>query len=107
MGSGRELIEIKENKSIEEILQEEINFEPYTDIYETDYEYFLVANMPGVSRSGIRVKIENESLIIFGKVNINDLSGRKYILKETETGNYYRKFRISENIETGDRKSVV
>jgi HSP20 family molecular chaperone IbpA len=72
---------------------------PSTDIYENADEFILVANMPGVARSEVQVKVIDESLIVFGKINYNEIVSRDYILNENEIGNYFRKFKISDSID--------
>jgi len=70
-----------------------------TDIYETEDEFVLTANMPGVSTDNIQVKLEDTSLAIFGRINFSEAIKRNYILNENEIGNYYRKFNISNSID--------
>lgn len=55
--------------------------------------------MPGVSRSEVQVKVIEGSLIVFGKINYDEVSNREYILNENEVGNYFRKFKISDSID--------
>ncbi len=55
--------------------------------------------MPGVTRDNVKIKLEEESLAILGKVNYKELKNKKYILNENEVGNYYRKFRISNSVD--------
>ena len=101
MSDNKEIIAVKElnNNSIDEILRREHNVLPSTDIYEIADEFILVTNMPGVSRSEIQVKVIDESLIVFGKINFNEVVNRDYILNENELGNYFRKFKISDTID--------
>ena len=101
MSDNKEIIAVKalNNNSIDEILRKENNILPSTDIYENTDEFILVANMPGVSRSEIQVKVIDENLIVFGKVNYNEIVSRNYILNENEIGNYFRKFKISDSID--------
>jgi HSP20 family protein len=101
MSENKEIIAVKalNNNSIDELLRRENNILPSTDIYENSDEYILVANMPGVFRSEIQVKVIDESLIVFGRINYNELVNRDYILKENEVGNYFRKFKISDSID--------
>ena len=96
MSESKEIIAVKalNNNSIDELLRKENNILPSSDIYENDDEYILVANMPGVSRSEIQVKVIDESLIVFGRINYDEIVNRDYILNETEIGNYFRKFKI-------------
>ena len=101
MSDNKEIIAVKalNNNSLDEILRRENNIQPSTDIFENPDEFILVANMPGVSRGDIQVKVVNENLIVFGKVNYNEIVSRDYILNENEIGNYFRKFKISDSID--------
>lgn len=99
--NNKDLVSIKESEhvSIDELLEREAFIEPLTDIYETDDEFVLIANMPGVTRDNIQLKLEDTSLIIFGRIDLNDVVKRNYILNENEFGNFYRKFNISKSID--------
>ena len=101
MSDSKEIVAVKalNNYSIEEILRTQNNISPASDIYENTDEYILVANMPGVSRSEVQVKVIEESLIVFGRINYDETINRDYILNESELGNYFRKFKISDSIE--------
>ena len=100
MSDNKDIVAIKDNEqNWEEVLETESVVAPYVDVYETDDDFHLVANMPGVTRDDVKLKLEEESLSIFGKVNYKDLKNRKYILNENEIGNYYRKFRISNSVD--------
>ena len=72
---------------------------PASDIYESDEEFVMIVNLPGVSRNEVQVKLVDESLIVFGKINYEDVVNKEYILNENELGNYYRKFKISDSID--------
>ena len=101
MSESKEIIAVKtfNSNSIDEILRRENNILPATDIFENQDEFTLVANMPGVSRSEIQVKVIDDSLIVFGKINYYEAVNRDYILNENEIGNYFRKFKISDSID--------
>jgi HSP20 family molecular chaperone IbpA len=101
MSQNKEIIAVKSlnNNLIDELLRRENNILPSSDIYENADEYVLVANMPGVSRSEIQVKVIDESLIVFGRINYTEIVSRNYILNENEIGNYFRKFKISDSID--------
>jgi len=85
--------------SIEEILKTQNSILPSSDIYENEDEFVLVSNMPGVARSDVQVKIVDDSLVIFGRINYEEAVNRNYILNENEPGNYFRKFKISDSID--------
>ena len=101
MSQNKEIIAVKKlnDYSIEEILRKEGSVLPSADIYENPDEFVLVANMPGVSRNEIHVKVIDDSLVIFGKINYAEAVSRDYILNENEIGNYFRKFKISDTID--------
>jgi HSP20 family protein len=101
MSDSKEIIAVKalNNYSLEEILRTQNNISPSTDIYENNDEYILIANMPGVFRSEVQVKVIENSLIIFGKINYDEVTNRNYILNENEIGNFFRKFNISDSID--------
>ena len=86
-------------ESWEATLESGINIVPFVDIYENDDEFVLVANMPGVEKENVHIKLEEGSLYIFGKKDYLSGFERKYILKETNPGNFYRKFNLSDGID--------
>ena len=99
--NNKDLVSVKETEhsSIDEILEKETFLAPLTDIYESEDEFVLTANMPGVPRENIQLKLEDTSLAIFGRINFSEAIKRNYILNENEIGNYYRKFNISNSID--------
>jgi len=100
MSDNKDIVTVKDNEqNWEEVLETESVVAPFVDVYETTDDFHLVASMPGVTRDDVKLKLEEESLSIFGKVNYKDLKNRKYILNENEIGNYYRKFRISNSVD--------
>lgn len=93
-------IEVKEDKqSWENLISAEISYAPLADIYETDNEFVLIADMPGVKKEDVSLKLEDGAMLIFGKIDYNDVINRKFILKEKETGHFFRKFKISDSID--------
>jgi len=100
MSDNREMVKVKDkDQNWEEVLETEAVVAPFVDIYETEDDFIMTVNMPGVTRDDVKIKLEEGSLSIFGKVNYDELQKRKYILNENEVGNYFRKFRISKSID--------
>jgi len=104
---SKELIAVKDinQQTIDELLRTQNSISPSVDIFENEDEFILLANMPGVSRGNLQVKIDGNSLLIFGKINYDEVVNRKYILNENEIGNYYRKFNLSESIDVDNIKA--
>ncbi len=98
MAENKEMVKVEEKKSWEQALEKESWVAPLVDIYETDDDFYLLAYMPGVKKENVKIKLEDGSLVIMGRINYDEEISRNYILKETETGNFYRKFKISDTI---------
>ncbi len=80
-------------------MKHKITFHPLVNIYETDNEFVLSADMPGVVRKDVKVKVEKDLLIMFGQIDYANEINKNYILNEQELGNYYRTFRISDSVD--------
>ena len=66
MERNREIIPVREKgyRSIDELLEIQNYKAPEVNIYETSDEYVLVANLPGVSRNDIKVKVINQNYLL-------------------------------------------
>ena len=97
---NKEMVPVKENinNSIDELIEKQKYVSPFVNIYETDDEFVLIANMPGLLRDDLKVKVEEDSLIMFGKIDYDKQVNKNYILNELEIGNYYRRFNISDSV---------
>jgi len=74
-------------------------FVPDVDIYETDDSLVLLADVPGVKAEHLSVRLEKNVLTIHGRVDPTDAGGRNLIHAEYETGDYYRVFSLSDEID--------
>lgn len=99
MTDNKQIFDVQTTKSWEEALENESWIAPIVDIYETEDDYFLTAQMPGVSKEHIKIKLEDGSLILMGRIDYPSIQNRKYILKEIESGNFFRRFKISNGID--------
>ena len=99
MDDIKALTTIDEKRNWEEALERESWAAPMVDIYETNDDYFLIANMPGVSKEDVKVKLEDGDLVIMGRVNFLGELRRKYLMKEIDSSNYFRKFKISDSVD--------
>lgn len=107
MTDNNQAVVVKENRSWDEALEQEKWFAPAVDIYETNDDYVLHVMMPGVAKENIQIKVEDDSLVIMGRINYDEAKSRKYVLKETRLGNYYRKFNISNSINVEKIDAVM
>jgi len=70
------------------------------DIFETENEITLLADMPGVKAEDVNIDLRENVLTLEGDAAPpeNIVSGED-ILKEYEVGKYYRQFTLSETID--------
>jgi HSP20 family molecular chaperone IbpA len=73
---------------------------PAVDIYETKDQLTLLADLPGVRGEDIQLNFEKGELSISAKVAIRQPEGAQYLLAEYGMGDFYRSFRISEEIDS-------
>jgi len=92
-------VKVKGNSSVEELLETQNYISPLVNIYETDDEFVLTANMPGVVRDNVKVRVEGDALIMFGAIQYEEAFNRNYLLNEEEIANYYRTFKISDTVD--------
>ena len=74
-------------------------FLPAVDIFETDEAVTVLAEMPGVEKTGVDIKLEDDVLTIQGNRKEEVGANEVVLLKEYESGNYLRKFTVSEMID--------
>jgi HSP20 family molecular chaperone IbpA len=76
-------------------------FTPRVDIYETDKELTLFAEIPGVRPEDVDLHYEKGELVLHGKVRPRQQGRRAVLLREYEEGSFYRAFTIHESIDAG------
>ncbi|MCO6432628.1 MAG: Hsp20/alpha crystallin family protein [Deltaproteobacteria bacterium] len=76
-------------------------FKPACDIFESGDAVVVLVNMPGVNEQGVDVSIENNVLVISGKVDRPESVQHRFERREYEEGDYYRTLGLSEAIDTG------
>jgi HSP20 family molecular chaperone IbpA len=68
------------------------------DIYETDNSLLLMADMPGVTKENLNVRVDQNTLTIEGKAQ--HLVPGDPIYREIELTGFYRQFEIGDDIAT-------
>jgi HSP20 family protein len=76
-------------------------FAPRVDIYETDKELTLFADLPGVGTKDLDLHYEKGELVLRGKVQRPPVDRSRLLLEEYEVGDFYRVFAIHESIDAG------
>jgi HSP20 family protein len=74
-------------------------FTPAVDIFETDREITLVADIPGVKADHLHIDVRDNVLTLAGEVEAPEGQGEVDVLREYDTGKYLREFTLSEMID--------
>ncbi len=73
-------------------------FVPRVDIYEDKDALTLLMDMPGVDKGGVSIQLENNQLMVYGKVNLDEAPGER-MYSEYRLGDYTRTFALSGEID--------
>jgi HSP20 family molecular chaperone IbpA len=76
---------------------QEYHISPPVDIFETDEGLEVVADLPGVSKDGVEVRVENNTLTIRGKISPTGLGDPLY--REYQLANFFRQFELGEKVD--------
>ena len=73
-------------------------FTPRVDIYESENELTLYADVPGVAPGDVDLRYEAGELILHGRVKPRHRD-EDFVLQEYDEGDFYRAFSIHESID--------
>jgi HSP20 family protein len=91
-------IPTKHEERAPETRERRLTITPPVDIFELDNGLAVVADMPGVDREQVDIRVENDVLTIEAEVTPpvqGDLVYREFAL-----ANYHRQFRLSNKVDT-------
>ncbi len=101
MTDSKEL-QVKEKKEVAapaEYTQPGLVFTPSVDIFETETEITLLADMPGVTSQNLNIDLRDDTLTLTGEIEPFEGPDEQDILIEYEVGKYLREFTLSEVID--------
>jgi len=79
----------------------EFNWSPAADITETDTEYLVKADLPGVDKKDVKITVENSQLHLSGeRTTENKSKGENEIRVERFHGTFSRTFALPEDADT-------
>jgi len=76
-----------------------MTFTPAVDIFETEKELTLLADMPGVKADDLNIDLRDNTLTIEGDVQSPEGADEVGIFREYPIGKYFRQFTLSEVID--------
>jgi len=82
-------------------------FTPLVDIFETDKEITLLADMPGVRATDLKVDLRDDVLTLTGDATAPEGPEETEVVREYRTGRYYRQFTISDVIDQSKIEAVL
>jgi HSP20 family molecular chaperone IbpA len=74
-------------------------FSPAIDIFETDKEITLLADMPGVKANQLSIDLKESILSLTGDVADPQGADEADLLREYRTGRYFREFSLSQVVD--------
>jgi HSP20 family molecular chaperone IbpA len=101
MVSGQEL-QVQKKRELEKKEEATIPsrvFLPIADIYETGDALSVILEMPGVEKKNIDIRVENDVLIVDGRLDLSSYAGLRPLYTEYNVGHYSRSFRLSNKID--------
>lgn len=72
---------------------------PKTDIYEKEDALYVVMEMPGVSKDGIAVRVEDDVLRVEGQIDFANYRDMRPVYTEYNIGHFRRRFSLSSKID--------
>jgi HSP20 family molecular chaperone IbpA len=95
-------LQVQEKEVVEgsaERTRDRPTFVPRVDIYESDGEIVLVADMPGVDEKLVDITLESNVLTISGDVEPVRPDGYELAYAEYRVGDYQRSFSLSNEVD--------
>jgi len=74
-------------------------FLPAVDIYESEKDTVLVADMPGVDDKSVNIELEGGVLTVTGEVSDEKCEGHDLVYAEYRVGDYQRSFRLADTVD--------
>ena len=85
---------------------EEVYWMPTVDVSETENDFEIRAELPGVSERDVSVSVTDNRLTVKGeKRQETETEGKNYHRVERRYGNFQRSFTLPRNIETSNIKA--
>jgi len=103
-------LQAKEKKEVTtpaELTKPGLVFNPAVDIFETERELTLLADLPGVKAKDLKVDLKDNVLTLTADETPLEGSGEKDVIREYRTGTYYRQFSLSDTIDQSKIEAVL
>ncbi|MBF0275163.1 MAG: Hsp20/alpha crystallin family protein [Nitrospinae bacterium] len=82
-------------------------YQPDVDIYEQGEDIYILAEMAGITEKSVDISLERNVLTINGTLKDKAPEGYDLVYSNYEPGNYYRTFRIPDEINRDKIEATV
>jgi HSP20 family protein len=103
-------LQAKEKKEVTtpaELTKPGLVFNPAVDIFETERELTLLADLPGVKAEDLKIDLKDNVLTLTADETALEGPGEKEVVREYRTGTYYRQFSLSDTIDQSKIDAVM
>ena len=103
-------LQAKEKKEVTtpaELTKPGLVFNPAVDIFETERELTLTADLPGVKAKDLKIDLKDNVLTLTADETPLEGPQEKDLLREYRTGTYYRQFSLSDTIDQSKIEAVM
>jgi len=90
----------RESKAAEAAKQDVPALTPPVDVFEDANGITLKADLPGVSRESLSVRVEGDQLILEGSVSLGESEKLEPVYAEVRVARYRRTFALSRDLDT-------
>ncbi|MEQ9309181.1 MAG: Hsp20/alpha crystallin family protein [Balneolaceae bacterium] len=84
------------------LTNEEKDFAPDCDIVESDEQYKILLDLPGLAKKEIGIALKNNVLTIKGERDISISEGEEFKRQERKRGAFARSFALAENVNSAE-----
>jgi HSP20 family protein len=79
---------------------------PRADIQETDKEYIIGLNLPGIRKEDVKVEVKDDVLTVSGERKTEkEEKGKNWLRRESSYGSFLRSFTLPEGLHSEDIKA--
>ena len=102
MAMPQQELQVQQKREVERKQESTVparQFQAIADIFETEQSLTVILEMPGVGKDNVDVRVENDVLLIEGRVDFSKYEGLQPLYTEYNIGNYARSFQLSSKID--------
>lgn len=81
---------------------EDRDFAPDCDIIESESEFKIVIDLPGLAKKEIGISLKNQVLTVKGERDIKAAEGEEFKRQERKRGAFARSFALPKNVNTAE-----